>query len=148
MVEPTFVPAVTVTEVLLAPALMVAVAGSVATSVSLLARFTVTPPAGAGAVRLTDSEPVAPTVSDSVVGVSLSGGKSSLRIVPVPRASPSVAFTAPERSTKNVSLGSMSVSPLTLIVMVCGAVLPAGNVTVPLAATKSEPAVAVPLAVA
>ena len=97
---------------------------------------------------LTVRLPVAPTKIDWLAGASASVGESSLRMVPVPRPTAMFALTGLERSTKNVSLGSTSVSPFTSTVMVCEPALPAGNVSVPVVATKSEPAVAVPLAVA
>src|SRR5437667_36810 len=66
--------------------------------------------------------------------IEMVGCPSSLTIVPAPWLSLIVALTGFERLTKNVSLGSNLVSPLTMTVT-GWLVTPGANVTVPLAAT-------------
>jgi hypothetical protein len=76
----------------------------------------------------------------------LAAGTSSLTIVAMAVALLSVAPCGDESTSENVSSGSTAASPVTATRTSCR-VVPAANVTVPLAPVKSLPAIAVPSAV-
>lgn len=76
----------------------------------------------------------------------VTGAASSFLIVPVAVALPRFAPLGFDSVTVKVSSGSTVVSPRALTV-ICWLVTPGENVSVPDAAVKSDPAVAVPLPV-
>ena len=84
---------------------------------------------GIETVKVIAVVPVLPSVIDAGA-IDTAGGASSSTIVPVTLAVPSVAFTAFESATVNVSLPSASRSPATSTENVA-LVEPAGIVTVP-----------------
>ena len=90
--------------------------------------------------------PLLPSATETPATARLGGGSSST-IVAVPVAAPRSAFTGAASVTVKVSSFSSLVS-FTTVTGTVSLTSPGANVTVPVAAVKSVPAVAVPAAVA